>query len=121
MDNFSQAVSILLKIGSKNQEYFSLHNTNLSCHFLKVIFLDDQQDISFAICTYVLLDEFVSKSSDDRDSSLGKDASSKSSTSESSTSSLSLISCSSTKSSEMFEVISGDSTFMTFELFAFVV
>jgi hypothetical protein len=72
--------------------------------------LEHQQGIHLAICASALLDELVSKSSGDEDSSLSEGNSSNSSSSSSSDSTLLSVSGSSGTRSEMSEVSSLDST-----------
>ena len=71
--------------------------------------LECQQGINLAICASALLDELVSESSGDEDSSLSEGNSSNSSNSSSSDSTLLSVSRSSGTSSEMSEVSSIDS------------
>ena len=79
--------------------------------------LGHQQGVSFAICASVLLDELVSESSNNKDSSLREEYQGNSSTS-SSSSDITLLSVSDSSSSrsEISEVSSVDSTSIIDEL-----
>ena len=74
--------------------------------------LECQQGLHLALCASALLDELISESSGDEDSSLSEGNSSNSNSSSSSDSTLLSVSGSSGTRSEMCEVSSVDSTFI---------
>ena len=126
-DNFSLGqllpnTSITAQNNKLKPKVYFLHTSNTSCCFADgALFLSASRVFSLAICTSALLDELVSKSSGDEDSSLSEGNSSNSSNSSSSTdSTLSSVSSSSGTRSEMSELSSVDSTSIINDLLGIV-